>query len=946
MEHVKQSVIYSKGKGTHEPTQFLPVLPAQRTKPAWQISQPSFFLSIQNEAADKTEAISDLTPRTPHRRQLPVRLKPIETNQKNDEIEMFKQPKRDREQFRKALVEIIMVERKETQKSILDASETETAVEITRAASPTAAEKDILRYYYYIHHGIDTEHVAPMEDAWLQNVLKLISAKLKEGHQDTIDNLSDEMRDDYLLSVKKAIVDFVLKDPRQMIDDKKEQLPLHREEMAVVPKPWARSYLVSQDYISKHLHNTNPCMMQVLELWYISFGKLRFIDTEEFQLKEESMELSTFQSLCMRHVDAAKDKLMKKWFPEVQTIFYQGNKRKLVPSSQEQEKLDSFFSCAATLMTQNLQTLTLDSIRDYTNLLVQPPTSVRAYEHSGFILRLILDETEIKFEPTFSDYQVVLVNVFDVMIKASRDIPRVETKLYSEWSGNKAKAFLRPIILDEILDFHKTKVHDLIIRESVGPTEHTQVYNKYSALISKQADDDVTKFMEEQHTFDEYAKELLKYHRLVDEITYSSVKILRLGMFEVHCDELIRALTKRADYLKKRLLIKMCEDHQRENKKLVDQYKEISDKALSTPENTEKLMEQMAYINKCQSETIFVLEKLLIKSKDRLTFLSDHANFSPAETRLNSDVFKWNKLMPGVFEENKLLTSMKRTQYEDALKIRRERFVEELESYAKQVDEFQSFGDMAEINRYLKKAQSLDNKLQAAAEKIEAFNNEEEAFGWDTTAYPQRGTVINNLRPYLQLYELTVDFNTKYKAWMDGPMIGVDPDVVDQDVGNFWRSLYKLEKTFDSLPAPKKIASKVKTKVEEFKEHLPLIQTLFNPGLRERHWTQISDIIGYHMFPDDSYCLSRLVDMNLEPFIPKFESISESASKEFSLEKAMRNMKKEWAPIEFVVVPYRETGTSILSSIDDIQQLLDDHIVKTQTMRGSPFIKPFEQEIK
>lgn len=62
-----------------------------------------------------------------------------------------------------------------------------------------------------------------------------------------------------------------------------------------------------------------------------------------------------------------------RWFPEVQVMFYEGNKRKQVPSNQDPEKLESFFNCAATLMTDNLQQLTLNSLDDYSDLLCQPP---------------------------------------------------------------------------------------------------------------------------------------------------------------------------------------------------------------------------------------------------------------------------------------------------------------------------------------------------------------------------------------------------------------------------------------------------------------------------------------------------------------------------------------------------------------------------------------------
>ena len=141
----------------------------------------------------------------------------------------------------------------------------------------------------------------------------------------------------------------------------------------------------------------------------------------------------------------------------MQNIFYQGNKRKLVPSSAEPHKQKTFFDCVACLMTSNLQSLTLNSLIDYENIFVSPPTSVRMYEHPGmrtltfiykysdiylcnkifpnkigFVLRLILADTEIKYEPSFHDFEVSMLNMVDIIIKSCANIPRVETRLYSD----------------------------------------------------------------------------------------------------------------------------------------------------------------------------------------------------------------------------------------------------------------------------------------------------------------------------------------------------------------------------------------------------------------------------------------------------------------------------------------------------------------------------------
>lgn len=45
---------------------------------------------------------------------------------------------------------------------------------------------------------------------------------------------------------------------------------------------------------------------------------------------------------------------------------------------------------------------------------------------------------------------------------------------------------------------------------------------------------------------------------------------------------------------------------------------------------------------------------------------------------------------------------------------------------------------------------------------------------------------------------------------MEGPWGTIDPDKVEVEVGNYWRSLYKLEKQLNDVPLSQKIAVRVR----------------------------------------------------------------------------------------------------------------------------------------
>lgn len=117
--------------------------------------------------------------------------------------------------------------------------------------------------------------------------------------------------------------------------------------------------------------------------------------------------------------------------------------------------------------------------------------------------------------------------------------------------------------------------------------------------------------------------------------------------------------------------------------------------------------------------------------------------------------------------------------------------------------------------------------------------------------------IADKLSPYKKFYDIACDFISQHELWM-GSMIGShDPETIENDSGTAYRSIMKLEKSFQELTV-RKLAEVVRVKIEEFREHMPLISNLGNPGMKSRHWTQVSEIVGFPIKVDENMTLARV----------------------------------------------------------------------------------------
>ncbi|XP_044742040.1 dynein axonemal heavy chain 12 [Chrysoperla carnea] len=522
-----------------------------------------------------------------------------------------------------------------------------------------------------------------------------------------------------------------------------------------------------------------------------------------------------------------------------------------------------------------------------------------------------------------------------------------------------------------MIDSAKEKV-DQNVRNMFEPVvQHMQqIETNFKVLFDEEMANEMEEFLNEDHTFEEINGKIeffQEYKSKINEMDYNV--FFDLGI--VYQYGTIQTLHKAVDGYLKNLVKVLIEKNAEMNRQIYNEYESINKRALKVPESTAELVELGKYMTWVKQVYLAELQTQIKDSLQRMIRLADLTEITRDEIESCSETLTWIRKIKPILEAHNSMFEQRKAELEDILHdtiAQLEKNLFGLTPYLKLLDDM---SDGKRARQYCDTLRQITVKIQDYERTVKWINQEEDLFNVAQSTFPDLEAFKNIIYPFYDLVFLIAKWYRNTSVWLDGPWDNLVIEDVDEKVEDAYKGFQNFQKTFrtkirqqiveknprrfkgsledkdiNKQPAPLKLTQTMLQEYKNFRSIQNIITIMRNPALLQRHWDQMSELAGQDMTPNAGTTLRKIVDMHLDEFMENFEIISIAATKELALVRLLAKMKAEWVDVCFKTNYYKDSGVKILTQLDDVQAILDDHIQKTLSMRGSAFVKPIEQEVK
>ncbi|XP_058647833.1 dynein axonemal heavy chain 1 isoform X3 [Onychostoma macrolepis] len=460
---------------------------------------------------------------------------------------------------------------------------------------------------------------------------------------------------------------------------------------------------------------------------------------------------------------------------------------------------------------------------------------------------------------------------------------------------------------------------------------------------------DINTFLElhsqENQTVQEVKQEVLEHLREMELLNQSIPSAIIIGPFEVSVEAVQQSLVKKRRALASAVLDRLALRLRQQIQDASTECKAISRKLSEKPSSIEELIEQREWM-KLLPEQLKAHEECLSKAMSDYDLI-DEFFYSLSDEDVSE---KWI----AVASPWMILNQMERVKAQHAedeerfLKIQlvdQNSFLDLLNVLQMTVAGLSGYTNLGRAHEVANEVRRVSKQLKECQEMAQLYNNRERLFGTPVSNYTELQKLNKEFQPFYDLWKTTSDWLRWHESWLNDPLSAINPEQLENNVNDAYKTMHQCVKQFKDIPACQEVASELRTKIEEFRPFIPLIRGLRNPGMRNRHWELLSERINMNIKSTANLTFSLCLELGLQNHAEEITQVAQEAGKEYAIEQALIKMEEEWSTVMFEVMPYKETGTYILKSPDEASQLLDDHIVMTQSMTFSPYKKPFEERI-
>lgn len=553
------------------------------------------------------------------------------------------------------------------------------------------------------------------------------------------------------------------------------------------------------------------------------------------------------------------------------------------------------------------------------------------------------------FNTSMANFRSAVDDIFVRALESLKNIKQVEQAVMNKLFWSSYPCIPSVGANEEWVDCIRKDIDALMTKAGIPLTEYLRRYDEFIPFLNLNEEEYLAEFRAQKPPNLAQLQDSIKQH--MQEVQTIEAQIpatnVELGMFSVNCTSIRTLLAEKHQRLVKKLLDLQLNNALELAKDLLEKFEVINRQLQKIPQNIEELTEMNAYLESVPAQ----MAPLLTQSQQLIKYRLVLDNFQYPYDREDFTTIWRVRLAPNSLQEqvkrmNHIL-QMQKTQFSTDMRDQQTEFTETLRILHNEVDGFRQYTDIARLDQVYKYVVNIEQKIAKADDEARLFNSREALFGHEITDYDEIQKIRRDFEPYSMLWKTANNWLREHKKWMDGAFLDVNGDEIESFVETNWGTIQKALKQFEKLGVKGciDISTTIKDEIGAFRPHVPLILSLRNPGMQERHWNQLNHEIQMTFRPDRGMKLSYVLELGLDKHLETIQRICETAGKEYQIEKSLNAMEEQWKSMNLTVVDYRETETFVLKSVDEIQAVLDEQITTTQAMQFSAFKKPFEERI-